>query len=88
MPAFARVYSINSLMFLTGTFELTTKMLGTLANSETGAKSRLVSKGSLVNMYGFTARVPMCPMISEWPSGSALASASMALLPAPRVDCR
>ena len=39
-----------SLRFLTGTLLLTTKMLGTLANSDTGAKSRLVSKGSLANM--------------------------------------
>ena len=44
---------MNSLRFLTGTSALTTYRLGTLANSEMGLKSLLVSNGNLSKMNGF-----------------------------------
>jgi hypothetical protein len=41
------------------------------------------SYGSFEYMYGFTARLPTCPMISVYPSGSARATSCIATLPPP-----
>ena len=71
---------MNSFKFLTGRSALTTYRLGTLASSEIGWKSLLVSNGSLSKINGLTAKVPMCPKMSVCPS-VLCAHSAMAMLP-------